>query len=71
MGIYIASNGEEKKTEEMNSFNLVNGLTKASRECVAVGNDPQSVPMKNVQALSVEILARLDTRTPEEKAKAQ
>ena len=55
MGIYISSDGTEKDTATMNSFNLVNGLIKSAKE----GNEP------NVEACKAELLERLDTRGKE------
>jgi hypothetical protein len=62
MGIYTSSDGTQKDTATMNSFNLVNGLVKAVREAsFAVGEDVAKAN-NNVDALKAEILTRLDTR---------
>lgn len=71
MGIYTSSDGTEKDTATMNSFNLVNGLIKSANQvtiisCVGEIDELQSqeleLAQKNVQAIKDEILARLDTR---------
>lgn len=56
MGVYISSDGSEKDTSTLNSFNLVNGLVKAVKE----DNTP------NIEALKEEMLKRMDTRALEE-----
>lgn len=56
MGIYISSDGSEKDTSTLNSFNLVNGLAKAVKE----DNTP------NIEALKEEMLKRMDKRGFEE-----
>lgn len=68
MGIYISSDGTEKDTATMNSFNLVNGLIKNVQESLA-SNGMDAVSAKNIEALKAELLTRLDTRTEEEKTK--
>lgn len=55
MGIYISSDGTEKETSTLNTFNLVNGLIKAVKE----DNTP------NIEAIKAELLERLDTRPKE------
>ena len=55
MGIYISSDGTEKETASLNTFNLVNGFAKAVKE----DNTP------NIEVLKAELLERLDTRPKE------
>jgi hypothetical protein len=61
MGIYTSSDGSEKDTATMNSFNLVNGLIKSAKEYQSNGII-HPIAESNIQSLRDEILTRLDTR---------
>lgn len=64
MGVYISSDGTEKDTASMNSFNLVNGLIKSAKDYGFNGHDrtPDPTVESNIQALRDELLTRLDNR---------
>lgn len=69
MATYIGSDGKEVDVKTLNSFRLVNGLIKCSQQMFASNNE-DGVAVMNVNVLKDELLERLDTRTPEEKAGA-
>lgn len=72
MGVYISSDGTEKDTASMNSFNLVNGLIKSVNQVTVLSTGSGitdelhgielSRAEQNVKALKEELLTRLDTR---------